>query len=655
MRILGRFTKRVMTGLLVAVILVLSFSGCSSYEGDSTLAMEKLNIAAQLSENGDMKVTELWKVDLHDRNRAYRNLYRSFELDSAKAGGITDVSITDEDSKTKYRYLGDIDPESDPDAVPDNSSYSHLSGNILEIGWFMPAIDEGARTFTVSYTVKDIVAVHKDTAVLYNFFIPKNFSIPITELNASIQFPSGGKQSAVRAWLHTTTKSGLTIDSANRVSFYAKEIPADTPVEVRLCMPPQLFPASARTDTQTVLPQITTEEQKWATAYEQKLEQQYRLGIFDAAGGLVLLLAGIAALIWIKRKNRRHKVDIPEYTREIPQGNSPGGIANLFYFYSGGVNEKVKERVFSSTLLSLARKGTISFSGSGDDFSVTMKTATKQLALTESEDIFLKMITAVAERFQGTFTMSQFRSYAETECHYIENTMNSFLSAAKREIAGRGYYEKRPGYLIAASAFGALSMVLAIFMLFGSHSAGSTLVYIPLSLLLTGILLLIAGASKQKLTVKGEQDLATWQGLKKYMLEFSRMTEYGVPQLALWEEYLVYATMMNISKSVCEQLKMVYPELNDETYVNTYFGNSYLFYMLGYQRGLSVFSPFGTDFGAALGSTISDISSAATRLANPPPSDNGGFGGFGSGGGFGGGGFGGGGGGFGGGGGGGAR
>jgi uncharacterized membrane protein len=261
------------------------------------------------------------------------------------------------------------------------------------------------------------------------------------------------------------------------------------------------------------------------------------------------------------------------------------------------------------------------------------------------------MISTVAEHFEGSFTMKQFRQFAESDCKYIESHMNSFLAGTKREIASRGYYESRPGYLIAVRLIGFVAIIAAFALFSASRSARSTLVYLPFSLIITGILMIIAGNTKQNLSIKGEQDLGTWQGLKKYMLEFSRMTEYGVPQLALWEEFLVYATMMDISKRVCDQLKMVYPELNDETYVNTYFGSSYMYYMFGPRMGSTGFGMMSADFGASLASTISDINSAATRLANPPPSDSGGFGG----GGFGGGSFGGGGGGFGGGGGGGVR
>jgi len=181
----------------------------------------------------------------------------------------------------------------------------------------------------------------------------------------------------------------------------------------------------------------------------------------------------------------------------------------------------------------------------------------------------------------------------------------------------------------------------------GSSSMSSTLVYVPVAMIISGILLIIAGSVKQKLSVKGEVDYGTWHGLKKYMLEFSRLNEYGVPQLELWEEYLVYATMMGISKKVCSELKLVYPELNDNTYLETNYSSSYMYYMFGNHMGYHDFGNAGTDFGSALSSTISDISGAATRLAHPPSSGSGGgFGG--GGGGLGGGGFGGGGGGFGG-------
>lgn len=628
--------KRIKTGwvkyaafLLVIFLSFFMFAGCS-YKGDSKQLMEKLNITAEVQPNGDVNMKETWRVNLQDRNKAYRNFYRSFTNDAEKADGITDFSVYDEDYQKQYTYIGDIDPEN-AYGVANNTCYVHQTASQTEIGWFMPSIDKGVRTFTISYTIKNLVAVHQDTAVLYQFFVPQEFSMPIAQMACTIRLPEGGDKQDLRAWLHSTASGNLTIDSSNQVSFTAKEIPAKTFVDVRLCMPTKLFSASEKTDSKTVLPSILAEEQKWYNESLAEQRRQYLLGIADAVLGFLVLAAGIVALIMVRRKNRRIVVEVPEYTRDIPQGNSPGGIANLFYFYSGGVTKTVQGRVFSATMLSLAQKGYLSFTGSDKDYAVSLAPeSTRKQPLTKSEETFFEMLQKVSDYFGGPFTMKQFKKFAKIDFKYIDRKIEQFLADAKQELTPRGYYRIQPIYLSVLKAVGLLGFGLTIALFVFSSSVLSTLVYLPIAILISSVLLLIAGSTKQKLSAAGEYDYGVWHGLKKYMLEFSRMKEYSVPQLTLWEEYLVYATMMGISKQVCEQLRLVYPELNDETYMNTYFGGSYLYYMFGshYAHG---FGMGGTDFGASLASTISDVSNAATRLAHPPTQSGGGGGGFGGG------------------------
>lgn len=655
-------------GRLLPVLAILSvlivLSACSSnYSRGSKQVLENLSVSAALLKNGDMAVSETWKVDLKDRGRAYRNLYRTFSMDPAKADDVTDLAVTDVDRKVSYAYAGDVDPETVSGDEMKDRCYLHRSGSLLEIGWFMPSIDEGTRTFTVSYRVRNIVGVYADTAVLYHFLVPQNFSLPIANLNGTVRFPQGGDQKQVRGWLHTTVRSNLRIDSADQVSFTASEIPADTSVEIRLCVPPRLFPESRRTSGTSVLPGIESAERKWSEDYEAKLKRQFRLGILDAAGGALVLAAGIAFFIRIRRKNRRHRVDAPEYTREIPPGNSPGGIANLFYFYSG-LGEKEKNRMFSATLLSLARKGCVRFendAGKKNKFSVAVTEPPRDRVLTESEQVFYALVSDAAKASGGRFDMKEFRRYAEKHAESVHARMEEFLDAAKRELTGRGYYEAKPVLFSISTVGGILLLIAAFAAFFATGTAGTLFVYLPLAMALSGVLLLAGGASKPRLSRKGEFEYAVWHGLGKFMLEFSRMKEYGVPQLELWEEYLVYATMMGISDEVCRQLRLAYPQLNDDAYVDGNFAGSYLYYMFGpriYWGGLSPIRG-GFDFGAMLGNTFGEIGAAATRLSNPAMhGDHGGFGGgFGNfgGGGFGGGGFSGGGGGFGGGGGGGVR
>ena len=652
-----RIDKLILLALLLFSMVPLA--GCSDeFDWNSKQIVENMNISAALTDNGDMTVSETWKVNLKDRGKAYRNLYRSFSMDSGKVDDITDLTVYDEDRKVSYQFAGDVDPERVSGDEMQDQCYLHRSGQTIEIGWFMPAVKKGVRTFTFTYRLKNIVSVYSDTAILYHYFLPNKFSLPVASLSGTIRLPSGAAKKDVQAWLHTDVKSNLSVDSADQVSFTASSIPVGHSVEVRLCAPPLLFRSSTKVSTQSVLQGIQTEEQKWADEYAAKLHREFLLGILDVVSAVFLLALSLFFFFKLRKRSRRHSVTVPEYTREIPPGNSPGGIANLYYFYSR-LNEKEKGRVFSATLLSLARKGFVRIESTGDRMIVHLTGDSKGEELTQSEKVFFELISTVGEELGNSFTMKGFQEYAQKHGEYVSGKLEDFLTVAKQEISKRGYYESRPVLFSTSKWVGVLMIFLAAAVFLTTAFLGTLLVYLPLSLLISGSLLWIGGSAKMKLSEKGEYEYGVWHGLKKYMLEFSRMKEYGVPQLELWEEYLVYATMMGISGEVCKQLKMAYPQLTEQDFRDNHLAGSYLYYMFGpriYWGGLMP-ARGAFDLGAALGSSFQQIGSAATRLSNPSM-DGGKFGGFGGGfggGGFGGGGFSGGGGGFGGGGGGGVR
>ena len=63
------------------------------------------------------------------------------------------------------------------------------------------------------------------------------------------------------------------------------------------------------------------------------------------------------------------------------------------------------------------------------------------------------------------------------------------------------------------------------------------------------------------LTEEGAEEKEKWKGLKRYMENFSLIEEREIPELALWEEYLVYATAFGIADKVIEQMKAIYPKV----------------------------------------------------------------------------------------------
>ena len=124
-------------------------------------------------------------------------------------------------------------------------------------------------------------------------------------------------------------------------------------------------------------------------------------------------------------------------------------------------------------------------------------------------------------------------------------------------------------------------------------------------LILTSIVLLVViSILVSKLNVftqKGVDENAKWKGLKKYMEDFSMLDKKEVPELILWEKFLVYATAFGIADKVLKQLKLVYPNIKEE-WNNSNYGCLYL--MMN--------TNFSTSFSNAVSTSIASTYSSAT-------------------------------------------
>lgn len=103
------------------------------------------------------------------------------------------------------------------------------------------------------------------------------------------------------------------------------------------------------------------------------------------------------------------------------------------------------------------------------------------------------------------------------------------------------------------------------------------------------------------LTQKGIDEMEEWKGLKKYMEDFSMLDKREIPEIVLWEKFLVYATVFGIANKVLKQLKIIYPNMNEQWNVNTY---GYMYLMMN--------TDFSSSFSNAITSSMSTAYSSAT-------------------------------------------
>ena len=151
--------------------------------------------------------------------------------------------------------------------------------------------------------------------------------------------------------------------------------------------------------------------------------------------------------------------------------------------------------------------------------------------------------------------------------------------------------------VVATFVFGML-----VFMLTMEVIGKIAISLIPIVMAIINIV--VTGIALYKINVftkEGLNECEKWKGLKKYMEEFSFLNEKEIPEIAIWEEFLVYATAFGIADKVLKQLKIVYPDIDNNINISTY---PYMYLM--------IHTDFSNSFSNAISSSMSSAYSSAS-------------------------------------------
>jgi uncharacterized membrane protein len=131
----------------------------------------------------------------------------------------------------------------------------------------------------------------------------------------------------------------------------------------------------------------------------------------------------------------------------------------------------------------------------------------------------------------------------------------------------------------------------------------------------------------KKRSVYGNEQYVRLKALKKFLNDFGEFSIKELPEINLWERYMVYATVFGIANKVAKTMNVKIKELETSgTYIDTY--NPYYFHC-----------HLADTINTSVASAVTSAQRTASELASSSSSSGSGFGGgFSSGGGFGGGG-----------------
>lgn len=620
--------------IFALVFITLIFIGNKVSAGD--LELNKLTYDVQLNSDGSADVTEIWDIYIENTN----TLFKTFDIDKSKYKEITNVSVKELKNENEIPF-NEIHTEMYH--VSKNCFYALVNKNKkFEIAWGVQIEDE-TRTYKISYKIIDAVKMYNDCSEFYWQFISTDSEIPARKIEGTIKLPNKVSNDAeFRVWAHGPLNGNISKISNDTLMFEVSNLKSRTMLEARVVVPREIFVENQNIENIDKLNYILQQEQEWANEANEKREKEARrreiIKKTMIALAVIFNLAGIIiAIIVITKIKKYHKIlkenpkVVPEqkieWYRDIPDETATPAQASLLYYFNQGNIGYNMSKVVSATILDLCLKKYIEFeiiqsekkksksSLSPSQIRIILKSDMDKETLTKDEKIIYELIEKSVNKEKNSCTMKEFQNYCERHSEKVLSRFDEIEKEAKKIEEEKGNYEEK---LITTSskyvgkAVGYL--FLAIFSIF--------MVANIIPSIIATIYTCRLASRYNRLTQKGTNEKEQWIALKNYMEEFSMIDEKSIPELVLWEKYLVYATAFGIADKVLEQLKVVYPQITDTDYMSGY---GYAYMHLMYVAGGRI--PFITTINTSVASTYNSVNYSSGSGSGGGFSGGGGFGG----------------------------
>jgi len=155
------------------------------------------------------------------------------------------------------------------------------------------------------------------------------------------------------------------------------------------------------------------------------------------------------------------------------------------------------------------------------------------------------------------------------------NNFNLWIKESTRDSEYYEFYEETKIPVILISVLGALGIALIILQVIFEVMLGSIAIEV---IVLT--LALIYFLVVKKRTKKGIEDYAKLKAFKRFLKDFGKFNDKDLPEVKLWDKYLVYATALGLSKKVSASMKLKFENFGSaytgelgEVYLNYFIFN----------------------------------------------------------------------------------
>ena len=599
--------------LILAPIIVLA---------DTDYDIKHYYINAQVLSNGDMDVSEAIYMKGSFNGYIRDILYRSDASDEEyNASEITDIEVygvSNPMANFDIFNLGNKFRETDYATNGDKEKYV-LSNiyNGISLKMFYQT-HNSTTAFIIKYKLKDIAIMHDDVAEVKWNFIGWNYEDDIEDLQIKVYLPSNDDSTYFRIWANSQNNLVGNVEKigSNGVYAYTKSLEAYDPLTVRFTFNKDLLNDALvkKHSNKSAFEEILAEEEQNAIVANERREsmkQKYYLAFGLSIAYLVSLLVIWIYTYLIHDKERKPMFNL-KYNREFIDDYNVEVIDYLMH-------KNITSNALSASIMNLIYKKNITFEeiptdNKKHDYKFTLVNRDN---LNETENILVDFLFTLVGNGE-TFTTKELKSYASsartgsTFMTSYTKWRNAVIADGKKEE----FFEKKKYFV---------GIIMFIIGLIVSILASSLNVYTAPTVLapVFGFAFLIYVSVYTKKTEKGIEHYTKWKAFKNFLNDFGTFELKELPEITLWDRYLVYATIFGLADKVEKAMNVHIREINiDDAYTPLFIYNHVYI-------GNTINSSINSAISSAI--TSSNVSSSMS-------SGSGFGGGFSSGGGFGGGG-----------------
>lgn len=433
------------------------------------------------------------------------------------------------------------------DKAPGSFWVEHLADK-HRIHYYFLAKDE-TRTFSYWYRIEGAIQVYQDYGQWYWKLQGTGWD-KISDFRATIHLEKPQPIDDYKVWVHGPSNGKVTKVDDKTILIEAKDVPKETFIELRLLVPSTYFTSTDRLPG-SIGPLAMKEEKQLgskmiATKNHQKRSIFWNWFWILFMSSLTIFLV-LLLFYWYAKFGREYKVRTDfDYIREPPSDLPPSELGYLMSF------DTMNPKSLQAILLDLTHRGYIGFKKSSGE--------------KHQKDV---MVLVKKEGKTGTFLNSYekilyeeilFKDSTEISPRELKNKkepMDRLKQELEKAVAGRDFFDPK-SMEIASDAIAIGAIMLVVFVLLGWLIPRSSvfLVLIP-------FYFLFGTKAITRRSKAGKLEFEKWRALKRFLEDFSKMQEYPPESVVVWEKYLIYGTILGVSKKVIYQLKLRIDEIKD--------------------------------------------------------------------------------------------